>query len=327
MLLVYVNHMEIYYGVDIPFAEAVYRPFFVNIFFIVSGYLLFRKYLSEKYTGMNTAEWNTVVKNEYLPNTLFKLAIPTVLFSLINYFPKKIIRGESISLNTTIFDILGGNCLWFTSALVIAQLVICIFLFKKYKVEIYWLLGILLLILADYLSSAEIQILDSVSFPWYYKSGFIAVFLTASGAMYWKYEEVISSYIQSHKWLLGVLTIIYLALVIFTDLAVCDTFGGHMNFIGVIATYVASLVIIEGFKLFKNEPKLISFVAKNSIGFYFLSGSLPNILAILANKIYSHSNVVILVCLVCVAFSLAFVFVNFIVRYLPFLFDLRRLKK
>ena len=49
MFLVYINHTEIYYGYNIPYAETIYRPFFVNLFFIVSGYLLFRKYLSLPY--------------------------------------------------------------------------------------------------------------------------------------------------------------------------------------------------------------------------------------------------------------------------------------
>ena len=88
MLLVYVNHVEIYYGCRIPYAERLYRPFFVNLFFIVSGYLFFRKYMSDKYAAMEYKEWFFTVKKELLPNIFFKLAIPTVLFAAINFFPK-----------------------------------------------------------------------------------------------------------------------------------------------------------------------------------------------------------------------------------------------
>lgn len=104
MFLVYINHTEIYYGYNIPYAETFYRPFFVNLFFIVSGYLLFRKYLSYPYSNMTLKNWDDYVKKDYLPNTLFKLAIPTIIFALINYFPKKIIRHESIDMTSLVMD-------------------------------------------------------------------------------------------------------------------------------------------------------------------------------------------------------------------------------
>ncbi len=328
MFLVYINHMEIYYGVDIPLAERLYRPFFVNLFFIISGYLLFRKYFSDPYRGMPNGEWNKVVTKEYLPNTFYKLILPTILFSLINYFPKKIIRAESISIGTTIFDVFGGGCLWFTSALVIAQIIICVLLYRRtFSVKFYSSVSIILLVIANCLSAGDILICGSSSFPWFYKSGFIAVFLMTIGAMYWQYEEKISSFFQSNKFLLGVLLILYVILVVFTDLVVCDTFGGNMNLWGVIATVFVSLILIEGFKSLKPESKQISFIARNSIGFYFLSGAIPNILAVVANKVSPQSNVVILIFLIGIAFIIAYMFVKIVFKYLPFMFDLRKLKK
>ncbi len=46
MIAVYLLHSEAYYGIgDISYGY-VLTPFYVNAFFFVSGYLLFKKYLS-----------------------------------------------------------------------------------------------------------------------------------------------------------------------------------------------------------------------------------------------------------------------------------------
>ena len=47
MFIIYFNHCEIYCEYHQKAIDAVYSPFFVNAFFVVSGYLLFRKQLSE----------------------------------------------------------------------------------------------------------------------------------------------------------------------------------------------------------------------------------------------------------------------------------------
>lgn len=57
MFIVFLNHSEIYYGYTIPNIGAVYRPIFVNTFFLISGYFLFRKQWSDSFMVMPYKEW------------------------------------------------------------------------------------------------------------------------------------------------------------------------------------------------------------------------------------------------------------------------------
>ena len=57
MFAVFLNHSEIYYGCTIPFIDSIYRPLFVNSFFLISGYLIFRKQWSNSFIVKPYKEW------------------------------------------------------------------------------------------------------------------------------------------------------------------------------------------------------------------------------------------------------------------------------
>lgn len=57
MILVYFAHSEIYSGYTILPINNVFRPFYVNAFFIVSGYLLFKKQWSESMLSQSVRNW------------------------------------------------------------------------------------------------------------------------------------------------------------------------------------------------------------------------------------------------------------------------------
>lgn len=63
-----------------------------------------------------------------LSNILFRIALPTVIFSTINFFPKKILRGEEIDLWSFAHDTILGGSLWFTCTLTVAELLIFLLL-------------------------------------------------------------------------------------------------------------------------------------------------------------------------------------------------------
>lgn len=324
MFLVYLNHMEIYYGYSIPGAEILYRPFFVNLFFIVSGYLLFRKYLSTNYSSFNNCEWGVTIRKEILPNIFYKLFIPTILFATINYFPKKIIRSEPIDAISLISDTIGGGSLWFTSAMVIAQLLLCLMLYRRRSIAFHLSISFVLLLIANLLRGYNVVIFESLSFPWYYKSGMIAVFFMSIGGFYWKFEKRISTVLHAHRWILLVLLSIYLLFVV-SGKARCNTINADVNFLGIIATCLSSLLIIELFKNFR-PLNTITFIGRNSIGFYFLSGSIPNIVALVCKRTITCADNMIYL-LVPISFCIAYICVKIIVTYFPYLFDLRRISR
>lgn len=57
MLMIYLNHSEIYCGTTIGDLRNIYLPVFVPAFFFISGYLLFMKQLSDSILSMDLKTW------------------------------------------------------------------------------------------------------------------------------------------------------------------------------------------------------------------------------------------------------------------------------
>ena len=57
IIVVYFAHAEIYTDYTIMPINNVFRPFYVNAFFFVSGYLLFRRQWSESMLKQTLKEW------------------------------------------------------------------------------------------------------------------------------------------------------------------------------------------------------------------------------------------------------------------------------
>lgn len=99
MISVYLIHSGIYYDKGEIDYTYVLIPFYVNAFFFVSGYLFFNKYshLSKKECKLKPInECVEMVKGTI--NIVFKLVIPTLLFSSIIYLPKVFFHGNSVSV-------------------------------------------------------------------------------------------------------------------------------------------------------------------------------------------------------------------------------------
>jgi|GEM_PF-1481645 len=142
MLCVYWMHSEAYCPIVSQFSiSSVVSPFYVNAFFIVSGFLFFYT-LVENEQDYAARCWK---KGE---NVIFRLLIPTVLFSSLNFVPKCIFHMKEISLPVFCFNILGGISFWFTSALVITQFVM-IFLCLVFKKKI-WVSYLVLCLITDF---------------------------------------------------------------------------------------------------------------------------------------------------------------------------------
>lgn len=326
MFIVYVNHAEIYYNHIIPFAGTIYRPFFVNLFFIISGYLFFRKYFTDSIYHFQSGKLKSNVRIDYLSNVFYKLAIPTILFSLFIYFPKKIIRNDTIDLHSLLMDTIGGGSMWFTCAMVVAQFILFIMMLRRRSMTFYFVVSLILLFVANILYRLDFHVLNSFSFPWFWKSGFIAVFYMVLGGLYWKYEVCITTVLNKYKMLIPLLFGFYMLLVMTSNDIKCNTINADVNFLGVCSTCMSSLLLISVFKICK-PLKFIKFIGRNSIGFYFLSGSIPNVLAIVFSNIRSESSSWVVILISIISFCIAYIGVYIIVRFVPFLFDLRKLNR
>ena len=83
-------------------------PYYVTAFFFISGYLLFRKQLSSPMIDQSRLEYAKGGGLLLFQNVVFKILIPTILFSLVEYAPKHILRGEGLSFHTLMSNTIGG---------------------------------------------------------------------------------------------------------------------------------------------------------------------------------------------------------------------------
>ena len=74
------------------------------------------------------------------------------------------------------------------------------------------------------------------------------------------------------------------------------------------------------------ENKLLTFIGQNSIGFYFMHGALPITISMVALYIVKGSHYVLLFADLFVCLAVAYLAVMIIMKWLPWLFDLRLLR-
>ena len=56
-----------------------------------------------------------------LQNAVFRLMIPSIVFSAVMFLPKMLFHSTEISVHSFMVNVLGGVSYWFTSALFVAQ--------------------------------------------------------------------------------------------------------------------------------------------------------------------------------------------------------------
>ncbi len=306
-----------------------YGPFFVNAFFFVSGYLIFRKQLSEPIISSDKKVFlsDSVKQKGMLTNILFKIAIPSILFSMIDFVPKTLIRGEGLTLDTFIIDTIVRGTQWFTCALCISELLIVLMLTTRFRnIWCYFALSLPFVILGYYLHQNNVQIMGDDYLPWFYKSGLMALFFLVCGGLFHKYESLIDSFISKVGGGIFCLVVLvtYYLIMDFTAVGswkVSVLVG--IEWKGFILSLIAIFVIVFLCKLLK-PVRLVTYVSRHSIGFYFLSASIPFVFCTVVNKIpalYSFGFFISFIG----SFLAALLVVYLLNKFIPFIFDLRKL--
>lgn len=316
MFLVYINHSEIYYGTYCSLFGYIYRPIFVNAFFFISGYLLFKKFFS----CINIKNVRTLIIRN-----IYKLIIPTIFFSVLFYFPKKILRGEICDVQSFLCDTIGGGSIWFTAALFVAQFLLLILLLSKSKLTC--MIGSLFMWgIAAYLVNKHILIWGSETMPWYYKSGMQAVVIMVIGGFFVDMESKCRLYIQRYKWPLILLFLVYAILSCYFHSYIKTALDWQvLNIMGLFVSIIGIFTLIE-FVKYLPSCRIINYIGRHSIGFYFFCGSIVNVFAVIGKLIFPNGYIfVIIIAISAYLFSLLLVWL--INTYLPFIYDLRLIKK
>jgi len=326
MISVYFIHCQIYYGCWMQGVNDFIHPYYVNAFFFVSGYLIFRKQLCSPLIEQSRIEYAKEGGNAYLKNVVFKLLIPTVLFSLVEYVPKHILRGEGVSFHTLMSNTIGGGTYWFTSSLVVAELVLLLLLFsRKSNIYFYVAIGLIVASIGYYLVQIDFHLFGFGRDLWAYRRGLMALGFLVIGGLYWRYEGFLAKVLNGY----GIFVLLISYAFIFSD-------GNHtakvlistmdINWMGYLASLLGCMLLIQLCKLL-NPISFLTFVGQNSLCFYFLSGALPMIVSMVVKRFVGADHLwgLFLVFILCLAVANAVSF--FLNRYLPFVFDLRKFRK
>lgn len=327
MVLVYMNHSETYVCVRFEVLRHFYGPIFVNTFFVVSGYLLFRKQLSGDVIVQNRKEWWSGGGGLFASNILYKLAIPSVLFAAILFLPKQIVRGHEFDITAFLHDTIMGGSMWFTSALAVAELMIFLMLLTRARsIWPYLLFGSITAFISYLVFRSEFSLCEDPHVPWYYRSGLSAVLFMACGGVYWKYEKIIDSFFNTKSGIfLGILIMIYISWGVHFYPYFSGNLYAPLNLPTVFIVVVGSYLLIRLCKILPSA-KQIDYLGRHSIGLYFISGALPNTLAVLFKKVFPQAVILPLSTWI-VSLLIAIPIVILINRYIPFMYDLRLLKK
>lgn len=320
MIGVYLLHSEFYYGIgDIQYGM-IFAPFYVNAFFFVSGYLLFGKY-------MNITAFNRGVYLKSLENVVFRLMIPSILFSAITFVPKMMFHGEEIDISTFCMNVFGGISYWFTSALLVAQVVLLTLMMLLRRTNIWWYLlcSSLFFFLGWNLNEIRTDSSAEAFFPWFWETGLEYTLLMVFGGLYMKYENQANA---ASRYLVIGSFVVYIAAMYMSMSGMELTMmglGGRCDLKGGILI-LAGVTLIVTVCHFIKENQFFAYLGRNSIVFYFLSGVFPAFVGTIAQRFFPERIYAMTIIVTILSLVLAWMASFVINKYFPFFIDLRKLK-
>ena len=323
MLSVYLIHCSSFANFNTGIIGLLLCTFYVNAFFFVNGYLLFKKQLSVTNINLKLNDYILAGGGKMLSNIVFKLLIPTILFSLIEFVPKIMVKGGEFKFCEILLDTVGGCSFWFTSSLVVAQLLIWTLLLTRLKnIWFYFICSCVAAFIGVKIANGGACFIPEYPmFPWNYQQGFICMFYVCAGGIYMNYEKAINK--ATNGYIITLLIFIILgALVLCPYPSFCySTSTADTNLLGAVLSLCSCIALIEVCKLIP-YTKFIKFVSKNSIVYYFFSGGLPLIFTRVALH-YSSMDWILLCVVFSISFGIATIAVFILQKWMPYLFDLR----
>jgi peptidoglycan/LPS O-acetylase OafA/YrhL len=320
IIAVYWIHSQKYYGLYMEESNFFIKTFYVNVFFIISGFLLFRKQLDPKILNSEN-NYRLFLRGSgkrIISNIFFRLVIPSFFFSVLVFIPKCFIglNYNALSLSEFLNDTILGGTYWFVSALVVSEaLFFFLFLSRSGILFLYCLVGCVIMLFGIYIEGYEGTNI------WCYKQGLIACGFIVVGALLNKLDDFLDNNLT---WYIICLSIFSLLLVSFCGDKINAVVSSlKFNIGGFCLGSTVSLLVIC---LSKYLPfnKYLEFVGKNTISFYFLSGALPMLFSIILKKILGVHLIVPLIMVFGFSFVLAGIITYYLIRFVPCVFDLRK---
>ena len=242
--------------------------------------------------------------------------------------PKSLFHDNSFSLSQYLFDIFGGISYWFTSALVVSQLALAIlfYIIKNKSIWVYFLSGIALFFIGTYGNISRTGNTPEDFFPWFYLTGMEYSFIMILGGIYAYYEVKVDTFINQYRLPFMVIGMsIYITYLFNIEQFRMIGLGGLWNLQGLLCICATTLMLVTLCKRFDSN-KIFDFISKNSIIFYFLSGTFPALWATVAHKLFDNTSYFIALGVITLSLLSSFIATICINRYIPFVKDIRILK-
>ena len=325
MIVIYYTHAQGFFKYTVPGLAKYLTPFYVNAFFLVSGYLFFRKQiplLEEKDPVKLRNE-----RKRFLLNLLFRLVIPVLLFSAIEFVPGSLLQGRGLSVRAFIEKTVWGGTYWFVSALVVAELLIFTLTLTGIKNIFYYLVcSVIFFCVGRWMISSGWVIVPALEInPWYIDKGLQSTLFLAVGGLYWKYEEKVDHIL---KWYIALPVLAVYIILEYTchNYIAIGMVTGVFNTAGVLVSILSSVILIWICKCIRRTniaTRLLENIGIYSIGFYFVCGAIPKLMVKVMPKLLPEGTLVYMLIGFVGSLALAYVAVMLMNRFLPFLFDLR----
>ena len=324
MIAVFYVHCLLLCGPRIEFASAEIHAFYVNGFFFISGYLLFWKQLTPPRIDENLKMYIGGGGKNLFNNILFRIVIPSIIFAVLFYFPAKIVKHEEITIIDFLLETLGGRTFWFTPALVVAELVVLFLLLTRRRSIWFYVACLIPIVVIGFFFAAQSPETYALDI-WSWRRGLLSLIFLGFGGLYWKYEAWIDKYVLNW-WSFAVLFILMEVLIWYIGDEDCMLVSMlTITPLGIIPALISVLLLI---KLCKIMPynMIISFIGKNSIGFFFLCSGVPLLSSVVFHKFVPGEPVWGLFLTFFVSMGFSYGVVQVLIRWFPWVFDLRRKK-
>lgn len=215
--------------------------------------------------------------------------------------------------------LLGGGTYWFVSALIVCELIIIVLLSTRIKnIWFYFCLLSSLSLLG--ISGA----LNSDFNLYAYQQSLLACVFIGAGGVYWKYEKEVDV-IKPYVWF-ALLVFYVLFLYLFPDRALTLVSLNSLNLIGIILSIIGCVLFIWFCKLI---PQIVyfSFLGRNTLLFYIMSGALPICLNILFKHFFPSITLIGFLAFWIGTLFLGSIITYLISKYCYFLLDIRTINK
>ncbi len=329
MIAIYYIHAESFFEYSVRGLAKFILPFYVNAFFFVSGYLLFRKQMSAAQSGDRRAE-----RKKFLLNLLFRMVIPNIIMSVIFYVPASILQHRGLSAASFIDKTLLGQTFWFVSALVVAELLVYLLIQCRIQNMLVYILFAAVCFLAGcFLGTKESILPVSTLHPWKIDSALMAVPFLVLGGLYWKYESAADRVIFRPA-VIAALAVMYVLPLVFANGSVRVLISmvsketpDEFNAAGLAVSTVSIILLLVACKSVRNRNRItdrMDHIGKHTLGLYFVCGAIPKVIMRVLPRILPKGTVFYMLCGFVLSFLLCYAVVCLLEKYLPFLFDLRR---